>query len=99
MLELGEDVVDVYRDAESAAPVVVVPLDGDASEFVSGQVELDAMVFLEEIDEEVKMLNAHIFNAKVVDDEAELKGTPFVAPEARGRCCFVKAFGNQTGAE
>jgi hypothetical protein len=99
MLELGEYVVDVSRDAESAAPVVVVPLDGDASKFVAGHVELDAMVFLEEIDEEVKMLNAHIFNAKIVDYEAELKGMPFVAPEARCRCCFVKAFGNQTGAE
>jgi hypothetical protein len=51
------------------------------------------MVFLDEIDEEVKMLNTHIFNAEVIDYEAEFKGTPFV------RCCFVKAFGNQTGAE
>ncbi len=99
MRELGEYVVNVSRDAESAAPVVVVPLDGDASTFVAGHVELDAVVFLEEINKEVKMLNAHIFNAKVVGYEAELKGTPFVAPEARCRCCFIKAFGNQTGVE
>ena len=54
MLELGEYVVDVSRDVELAAPVVVVPLDGDANKFVAGHVELDAMVFLEEINEELK---------------------------------------------
>ena len=45
------------------------------------------------------MFDSNIFYAKVVDDEAELEGTPFVAPEARHRGCFVKTFGNQTGAE
>ena len=72
MLELGEYVVDVSRDAESAAPVVVVPLDGDASKFVAGHVELDAMVFLEEIQEEIKVLDANVFDTKVIDNEAEL---------------------------
>ncbi len=90
---------DVPRYAELAAPVQVVPLDGDASKFVAGHVELDAMVFLEEIPEEVKVLDANVFNAKVVDYEAELEGTPFVVPEARRRCCFIKTFGNQTGVE
>ncbi len=72
MLELGNYVVDIARYAESAAPVLVVPLDGDASKFVAGHVELDAMVFLEEIHEEGKMLNANVFNAEVIDYEAEL---------------------------
>jgi hypothetical protein len=72
MLELGKYVVDVPRYAESAASGQVIPLDGDASKFVAGHVELDAMVFLEEIQEEIKVLDANVFDTKVIDNEAEL---------------------------
>jgi hypothetical protein len=47
VLELGEEVVDVPGHAEAAAPVLVVPLDVNASQFVTSQIELDAMIFLE----------------------------------------------------
>ena len=35
MLEFSKDVVNVPGHAEAAAPVEVVPLDGDASQFVT----------------------------------------------------------------
>jgi hypothetical protein len=45
----------------------------------------------EEIDE---VFNTYIFDAKVVDNEAELYGTPFVVPETWSQGCFVETFGN-----
>ncbi len=41
------------------------------------------------------MFNSNIFYAKVVDDEAELEGTPFVAPEARRVGCFIESFSEE----
>ena len=41
------------------------------------------------------MFNAHVFNTKVVDNEAELKGTPFVAPESRRGGSLIEAFSDQ----
>ena len=38
------------------------------------------------------MFHAHIFHTKVVDDEAELKGTPFVAPDLRRGGSLIEAF-------
>ena len=99
MLELGEEVVDVPGHAEAAAPVQVVPLDVNASQFVTSQIELDAMKFLEKVHEVVEVLDADVFDTKVVDNETELEGTPFVAPEARCGGCFVKPFCRQTRAE
>ncbi len=45
------------------------------------------------------MFNSNIFYAKVVDDEAELGGTPFVAPEARHGGCFIKSFSEEAGTK
>ncbi len=39
------------------------------------------MEFLEDIEEVGKVFYAHIFYAKVVDNETELDGSLFVAPE------------------
>ncbi len=50
---------------------------------VAGHVVLQAMEFLEDAKEVVEVFKAHIFDAKVVDDETELDGSPFVAPETR----------------
>ncbi len=47
MLELEEQIVDVPGHAESAAPALIIPADGNTGEFVPGHVELDTMVFLE----------------------------------------------------
>ena len=45
------------------------------------------------------MFNAHIFPTKVVDDEAELKGTPFVAPESRRGGSLIEAFSDQARSQ
>ncbi len=47
MFELEEQIVDVPGHAESAAPALLIPVDGDAGKFVPGHVELDTIVFLE----------------------------------------------------
>jgi hypothetical protein len=41
------------------------------------------MEFLEDIKEVVEVFQAHVFNAKVVYNEAELDGPPFVVPETK----------------
>ncbi len=43
------------------------------------------------------MFNSNIFYAKVVNDEAELEGTPFVAPEARCGGCFIESLSEEAG--
>ena len=45
------------------------------------------------------MFNSNIFYAKVVDNEAELEGTPFVAPEARHGGCFIDSFSEEVGTK
>jgi hypothetical protein len=41
------------------------------------------MEFLADTEEVVEVFMTHIFDAKVVNNEAELDGSPFVAPETR----------------
>jgi hypothetical protein len=41
------------------------------------------------------VFDSNIFYAKVVDDEAELEGMPFVAPEARCGGCFIESFSKE----
>jgi hypothetical protein len=57
------------------------------------------MEFLEELQEVVEMLNANVFDTKVIHNEAELKRTPFVAPETRRGSSFVEALGNKAGSK
>ncbi len=45
------------------------------------------------------MLDSNIFYAKVVNNEAELEGTPFVAPEAWRGGCFIESFSEEAGAK
>jgi hypothetical protein len=52
-----------------------------ASKFIASNVVLDVMEFLEDTKEIVEVFQAHVFDAKVLYDEAELDGSPFVAPE------------------
>ncbi len=80
MFEFDEKVVDVPRHADAAALASVVPLGVNAGKLVSCHVELHPMKFLEEVQEMVEVFNAHVFHTKVIDDEAELDGSPFVAP-------------------
>jgi hypothetical protein len=66
---------------DAAAAGSVVPFNVHASKFIAGHVVLDAMEFLEDTEEVVEVFQAHVFDAKVVYNEAELDGSPFVAPE------------------
>ncbi len=45
------------------------------------------------------MFDSNIFYAKVINNEAELDGTPFVAPEARGGFRFIVAFSKKARSE
>jgi hypothetical protein len=47
----------------------------------------------------VEVFNTHIFHTKVIDDEAELDGLPFVAPETRSGSRFIISFGFEAGAK
>jgi hypothetical protein len=95
MFELDEQIVNVPGHAESAAPARIIPFDGDACQFVASHVELHTMEFIEELQEVVKMLNANVFDTKVIHNEAELKQTPFVVPETRRGSSFIEALGNE----
>ncbi len=45
------------------------------------------------------MFDSNIFYAKVVNDEAELEGTPYVVPEARRGGCFIESFSEEAGTK
>jgi hypothetical protein len=97
IFELDEQIVNVPGHAELAAPARIIPFDGDACQFVASHVGLHTMEFLEELQEVVEMLNANVFDTKVIHNEAELKRMPFVAPETRRGSSFVEALGNEVG--
>ena len=50
------------------------------------------MESLEKIKEVVEVFDSNIFYAKVINNEAELDGAPFVVPETRGGFRFIVAF-------
>ena len=45
------------------------------------------------------MFDSNIFYAKVIDDEAELEGMPFVVPEAWRGGCFIESFSEEVGTK
>ncbi len=67
--------------------------------FISGHVALDPVEFLENVQEVVEVFDSNIFHTKVIYYEAELDGTPFVAPETRGGFNFIIAFSKKAGSE
>ncbi len=77
----------------------VVPFDINTCKFIPSHVALDPMEFLEKIKEMVEVFNSNIFDPKVIYDEAELDGAPFVAPETRDRISFIVAFGKEVRSE
>ncbi len=66
---------------DAAAVGRVVPFNVHACKFIASHVVLHAMEFLEDTKEVVEVFRAHVFDTKVVYNEAELDGSPFVAPE------------------
>ncbi len=95
MFEFDWEIVGVPRYADTAALASIVPFDVDTGKLVTCHVELHRMIFLEEVQEMVEVFDTHIFNTKVIDNEAELDGSPFVAPETRSgrRIVVTFAFG------
>ncbi len=47
----------------------------------------------------IEVFDIHVFNTKVIDNEAELDGSPFVAPETRSGSRFVVTFSLEVGAK
>jgi hypothetical protein len=79
-----------------AAFAWIIPFEGDACEFVAGHVELYPMVLFENIEEKFEVLDPHVFHTKIINNEAELDGTPFVIPNSWGGDGFVESFCDQS---
>ncbi len=99
MFEFDQEIVDVTRHADVAALASIVPFDVDTGKLVTCHVELHPMIFREEVQEMIEVFDTQVFNTKVIDNEAELDGLPFVAPETRSGSRFVVTFGLKAGAE
>ena len=98
MFKLNEQVFDVTWHTDATATVGIVPFDIDTPKLISGHVELDPVEFLENIQEVVEVFDSNVFYTKVIYDEAELDGMPFVAPESRGGLSFIVAFSKKAGS-
>ncbi len=68
---------------DAAAVGSIVPFNIYAHKFIAGHVVLHAMDFFQDTEEVVEVFQAHVFDTKVVYDETELDGSPFMAPETR----------------
>jgi hypothetical protein len=83
MLEFEKQLRYIAWHTDAAAVGSVVPFNVHARKFIASHVVLDAMEFLEDTKEVVEVFQAHVFDAKVIYNEAELDGSPFVASETR----------------
>jgi hypothetical protein len=99
MFKLNEQGFDVTWHTDATATICIVPFDIDTCKLISGHVELDPVEFLENVQEVVEVFDSNVFYIKVIYDEAELDGTPFVAPETRGGFSFIIAFSKKVGSE
>jgi hypothetical protein len=101
MFKLNEQVFGVTCRTDASATICVVPFDINTLKFITGHVVLDPMEFLEKIKEVVELFDSNIFDPKVINNEAELDGTPFVfvAPETRGGFRFIVAFSKKARSE
>jgi len=99
MLEFNEKGFNVPRHTDATASICIVPFDVDTSELVPCHVVLDSMKFLENIKEVIEVFYSNIFYSKVINNEEELDGTPFVVPEARGGFHFIVTFNKKVGSE
>ena len=96
MFELNGQGFDVTWHTDATATICIVPFDIDTRKLISGHVELDSVEFLENVQEVVEVFDSDVFDTKVIYDEAELDGMPFVAPETRGGFKFIIAFNEKT---
>jgi hypothetical protein len=80
MFELDEQGFDLTLHADAATPASIITFDIDTCKLVSCHVELNSVIFFEKIKEMVEVFYPNIFDTKVIHNEAELNGSPFVAP-------------------
>ena len=66
--------------------LVVVKIEGDAAVFFARPIFVDHVILLKDADEVVGVFFAHVFDPKIVDDEAETYWLPGVHPKSR---CLV----------
>ena len=99
MLELDEQGFDVSFHADAAALTSIVPLDVDASKLVPSHVKLNSVNFFEKIQEVVEVFDPNIFDTKVVYDQTELNGAPFVMPKSWCGRCFIITLDDKARAE
>ncbi len=99
MFEFEEEIVDVPWHTDAAAPANIVPFNVNTGKLVTCHVELHPVIFLEEVQEMNEVFDTHVFNTKVIDNEAELELLPFVVPETRSGSRFVVTFGLEAGAK
>ena len=77
MLEFEKQHRDIAWHTDAAAAGSVVPFNVHARKFIACHVVLHAMEFLEDTKEVVEVFKVHVFNTKVVYNEAELDGSSF----------------------
>jgi hypothetical protein len=82
MFELDEKVLNVAGHTDTTPASCVVSFDVNTRKHFAGHVELDPMELLENIVEMVEVFYPNILHPKVINNETELDGTPFVVPEA-----------------
>jgi hypothetical protein len=99
MFKLDEKVLNVAGHTDVTLASCVVPFDVDTCKFVAGHVELDTVELLENIVDLVEVSKPNILHPKVINNETDLDGTPFVAPETRGGFGFVISFRKKAGSE
>ena len=99
MFKLNEQGFNVPWHTDATASICIVPFDGVTRKLISGHVELDPVEFLANVQEVVEVFASDVFDTKVIHDEAELDGPPFVAPETRGGFNFIIAFSEKAGSE
>ena len=83
VIPIEAEVGDVYVHDKATCALGVVPIGIDTSVQVILPVFSDIIVFFESILKVVGMSVSDIFNTKVVDDDAEEYGAPFLAPKTR----------------
>ena len=83
MFKLNEQVFNVTWHTDATLTFYVVPFDINTRKFITSHVVLDPMEFLEKIKEVVEVFDSNIFYPKVIYDEAQLDGTPFVVLETQ----------------
>ncbi len=83
MLEFEKQHRYIAWHTDVAAAGFVVPFNVYARKYIADHVVLNAMEFLEDTKEVVEVFKTHILKTKVIYNEAELDGSPFVVPETR----------------